>query len=64
MKSFPGTDEDWTTNPTLANLLKRCNPDLLGGSTGVDSAVIPSGEGHGFNVAVRWVKLVSLKSVG
>ena len=48
-----GTDQTAITNPTLANLLRVCNPELEGGSKGTDSAIFPSGEGHGLNVAVR-----------
>ena len=52
--STPGTDGNWITNPSLANLLRVCNPGLIGGSKGSDSIIFPSGEGRGLNVAVRY----------
>ena len=48
-----GADGTYETNPSLANLLRVCNPGLEGVSTGRDSAIFPSGSGHGLNVAVR-----------
>lgn len=48
-----GADGTYQTNPSLANLLKVCNPALEGVSTGTDSVIFPSGQGHGLNVAVR-----------
>ena len=47
-----GTDGDWRTDSTLANLLKVCNPHLIGGSKGKDSAILPDEDGRGLNVAV------------
>ena len=29
-----GTDGDWRTNPTLANILRACNPRLTGDNDG------------------------------
>ena len=37
---------------SLANLVRECNPRLVGGSRGRDSAILPSGAGRGLNVAV------------
>ena len=39
-----GTDGNADTNPTLANLLKRCNPGLIGRSRGQDSAIFDTGQ--------------------
>ena len=50
-----GTDGNWITNPSLANLLKVCNPNLIGGSRGSDSIIFPSGNGRGLNVGVRYL---------
>ena len=36
----------------MANLLLVCNPLLVGGSRGQDSAILPRGTGRGLNVAV------------
>ena len=47
-----GTDGSWRTSSTLANLLKACNPHLIGGSRGSDSAIFPDNQGRGLNVAV------------
>ena len=47
-----GTDGSWRTHSTLANLLKACNPHLIGGSRGSDSAIFPDNDGRGLNVAV------------
>ena len=47
-----GTDGNWRTHSTLANLLKACNPHLIGGSRGSDSAIFPDDQGRGLNVAV------------
>ena len=47
-----GTDGSWHSNPSLANLLRECNPHLVGGSRGQDSFILSSGTGHGLNVAV------------
>lgn len=54
-----GTDGSWRTAPTLANLLKACNPGLQGGSQGAEDLILPGtgGAGGGFssrglNVAV------------
>ena len=47
-----GTNGDWRTDSTLANLLKACNPHLIGGSKGKNSAILPDEDGRGLNVAV------------
>ena len=52
--SISGTDGNWITNPSLANLLRVCNPGLIGGSRGSDSIIFPSGNGRGLNVGVRY----------
>ena len=39
-----GTDGNAHTNPSLANLLRRCNPGLIGGSRGQDSAIFDTGQ--------------------
>ena len=47
-----GMDGDWRTATTLANLLRACNPSLIGGSRGKDSAIFPDSDQRGLNVAV------------
>ena len=48
----PGTDGDWVTSPSLANLVRGCSPGLEGGSEG-SGRPGPGGPGRGLNVAVR-----------
>ena len=47
-----GTDGDWRTSSTLANMLRVCNPGLVGGSKGRDNSIFPDQEDRGLNVAV------------
>ena len=49
-----GTDGDWNSHPSLANLIRTCNPGLEGGSQGQDSVFTDTGgPGQGLNCAVR-----------
>merc|ERR1739838_28921 len=48
-----GTAADWQTQTSLANMLLRYNPNLIGGSSGSNSVIFPGGDASkGLNLAI------------